>query len=200
MVGLPKGWDDPPRRPTIREMFNSVDFSSLPFIGKRKEPPMDRATELRSIAKDFGVTKLAALIVTDGNAHSITEHELTKLIDDEAQKTRTAGERPETAFARFYSAPENVELRKAVQVAKSFPPLLDLQPTQVGGADATDVNNDSSKAYEQLTTMADELRRRSPTLTAAKAFSLVFEDQANATLAAAAHKRPSATTSFAFPR
>jgi hypothetical protein len=89
-------------------------------------------------------------------------------------------------------------LRKAVQVAKNFPRLLNLEPTKVGGSDATDVN-DASKAYG-LTAVAEELRRRAPTLTVSQAFARVFEDQANAELAAKAHRRPAATTSYAFPR
>ena len=69
----------------------------------------------------------------------------------------------------------------------------------VGGADATDVN-DASEAYGKLTAMAEELHRRSPTLTVAQAFARVFEDQANAELAAKAHRRPTATTSYVIPR
>jgi len=164
-----------------------------------KGHPMDRNAELQAIAKEFGVARLAKLLVAENNAHSITEHELTKLIDDEAQKTRKAGERPATAFARFYSAPENLELRKAVQISKGtsdspypYPRLLDVQPTFVGGKDATDVNNDGSKAYEQLVAMAEELRQRSPTLTPAQAFERIFTEQANSALAARAHRRPAA--------
>jgi hypothetical protein len=88
---------------------------------------MDRAEGLRDIAKQYGIAKLATLIVSEGKSHGITETEFTALMNDEAQKTRKAGERPEQAFARFYSAPENIELRKAVQIVKSFPRLLDLE-------------------------------------------------------------------------
>ena len=194
MVGFPDCWDNP--RSTIGEIFATVDYSVLPKFAKRKEPPMDRATELRDIAKQYGISKLAAFIVTEGKSHGITEHELTKLIDEEAQRTRNAGERPEQAFARFYSAHENVELRKAVQIAKSFPRLLDLEPTHVGGAAATDVN-DASEAYNKLTAMAEDQRQRAPWMSAAQAFARAFE--ANPELAAKAHRRPMATTSYAFP-
>jgi hypothetical protein len=196
MVGLPKDWDDPPQRPTISELFNSIDFSLLPSFAKRKERPMDRATGLRHIAKRYGLARVCKMIVMENSSHGITEHELTELIDKEAQTTRKAGERPEAAFARFYSAPENVELRKAIQIAKSFPRLLDLEPTQVGGRDATGVN-DASEAYDKLTAMADELRRRTPELSPSQAFARTFE--ANPDLAARAHKRPTATTDYAFP-
>jgi hypothetical protein len=84
-------------------------------------------------------------------------------------------------------------------ITKNYPQLLDLTPTVTGGAAATDIN-DASEAYNKLTAMAEELHRRSPTLTTAQAFARVFEDQANAELAAKAHRRPSAATSYAFPR
>jgi hypothetical protein len=47
--------------------------------------------------------------------------------------------------------------------------------------------------------MANELRRRSPELTVAGAFAAVFTDQANAELAAKAHKRPTPTTNYKMP-
>jgi hypothetical protein len=65
--------------------------------------------------------------------------------------------------------------------------------------DVTDVN-DASAAYQKLTEMAEDLHHRSPTLTVSQAFARVFEDQANSELAARAHRRPMATTSYAFPR
>jgi len=48
--------------------------------------------------------------------------------------------------------------------------------------------------------MAAEQRRRWPELSDAQAFARVFKDPANASLAAKAHRRPSPTTSYAFPR
>src|ERR1700722_15948341 len=108
-----------PRGRALSQHLDSYASKSLTPTQKR-EPVMDRAAELRSIAKDFGVAKLAGMLVTDDNAHGISEQELTGLIDIEAQKLRKAGERPDQAFARYYNAPENVELRKAVQIAKGF--------------------------------------------------------------------------------
>lgn len=103
----------------------------------------------------------------------VTEAESTALISEQAMKKRLPDERSDTCFARFYPAPQNVELRRAHQITKSYPQLLDLEPTFVSGADATDVNSDSSKAYEQLQTMANALRTRSPELTVAQAFARV---------------------------
>ena len=157
---------------------------------------MNRSDELRDIAKQHGVDRLCKYLVEDGDAHGISEHELTQLIDIEAQKTRKTGERPEQAFARFYDAPENIELRKALQIAKGFPRLMEVEPRIVGG-DAVDVN-DVEDALRQLQDLAAEQRRRSPTLTDAQAFARAFE--ANPKLAAKAHRRPTPTTNYAFPR
>jgi hypothetical protein len=48
--------------------------------------------------------------------------------------------------------------------------------------------------------MADKMREAHPELGPAQAFAKVFEDPANAALAAKAHVRPAPTTSYAFPR
>jgi hypothetical protein len=164
---------------------------------KRKETTMDRTEQLQSIVKQHGgVHAMAKLFVAANKAFGgVTEAEFTKLIDDEAQKTRMAGERPASAFARYYSAPENLELRKAIQITKN----VSLEPVQVGGADAMDVDTDRSKAMLQLQALAEQQRQRSPTLTPAQAFERVFTDQANAELAARAHRRPAMTTNYSFP-
>jgi hypothetical protein len=117
----------------------------------------------------------------EGRSHGISEAELTKLIDDEAQKTRKAGQRPNAAFESFYNAPENIDLRKAIAITKGARPM-DIQPVQVGGED---VSVDSSKAYDQLVALAEEQRRRSPWLSAAQSFRRAWD--ANPELAAMAH-------------
>jgi hypothetical protein len=136
--------------------------------------------------------------IIDKGSTAVTEHEFTAMLTEHARLNKRAGESDASAFSRIFSS--DLEIRKAHAITKNFPQLLDLQPTQVGGKDATDVNNDSSKAYEQLQTMAEELRRRSPTLTVAQAFARTFEDPENRELAARSHRRPTATTSFAFSR
>jgi hypothetical protein len=156
----------------------------------------DRAEGLRDIAKQYGVARIAKMIVMENTSHGITESELTQLASEEFAKQALPGERPNTTFSGLYNAAENVELRKAFQIAKNAP-LMTLQPVQVGGADATDVNTDKSKAYQQLVDLAEEQRRRSPELSSSQAFARVFE--ANPELAARAARRPVATTSYAYP-
>ena len=174
----------------------------LATITKKEEPIMDRTEQLRSIAKDFGIHRLAKCLIDDGEPHGISEFELTKLMNDEAQKSWQQGETTEGAFARYYSDPENLDLRKALQIAKSVPNFMSIEPTQVGGDDAfdTSVADSSAKAMTKLQEMAEEQRKRSPTLTVAQCFARVFEDPANAQLAAKAHRRPTPVTSYPMPR
>jgi hypothetical protein len=78
-----------------------------------------------------------------------------------------------------------------------------VQPTQVGGIGATHeaIDSEQSEAARQLTDMAEKLRAASATpLSADQAFARVFENPKNAALAAKMHRRPSPTTSFAFPK
>ncbi len=115
-------------------------------------------------------------------------------------KSALPAEKANTAFARYYSAPESLELRKAIQICKSVPaPLLDVQPVQTGGAAATNSDEDRSKAMLQLTAMAAELVRRSPTLSDAQAFARVFENPENSGLANLAHRRPTVADGYRHP-
>jgi hypothetical protein len=182
-------------------------LSSTTKSNTRKETPMtSRADGLRQIAKDFGVHRLAKMLVMENDANGISEHELTSLAFEEAKKHALPGERPNSTFARWYSEPDQLPLRKAIQIAKNTlvsksaaAPLMVFEPTQVGGDDALDTNTDKSKAYAQLVAMAEAMRAKSPTLTIAQCFARVFEDTANAELAAKAHRRPSATMAYAMP-
>jgi hypothetical protein len=164
---------------------------------QRKASPMkaDRATELRSIAKDFGVVQLAKHLVADNASHGITEAELTGLIDIEAQRTRKAGERSATAFARYFQSDEALPLRKAIAVCKAMMPTEPL----VTGVGNTSIKDDSAKAIAQLTQMAEAMRAASPEMKLSDALTSVYTDPANVVLVKQAHVRPSPTTSYAFP-
>jgi hypothetical protein len=53
--------------------------------------------------------------------------------------------------------------------------LMPLMPTQVGGADARDVDaGTDGKAYKQLVAMAEKLRAASPEMTLAQAFERTY--------------------------
>jgi hypothetical protein len=164
------------------------------------QQPMDRTTELRKVAAEFGVAKIAKMIVTEGNAHGICEAEFTKMIDDAAQATRQPGESAVAAFTRFYIAPENLELRQAIQVTKSTPvamPVPSVEPA-VQKADASVSDAESVAAYAKLQDLGAELRAQSPELSESQAFAKAFA--AHPDLAAKAHVRPSAASGYEFPK
>jgi hypothetical protein len=72
-----------------------------------------------SVLKDNGGLTAVCKRITDANdAGGLTERQLTKLAEIEFAKQALPGEKPATTFARLYSAPENVGLRKAIAIAK----------------------------------------------------------------------------------
>ena len=85
------------------------------------------------------------------------------------------GERPNSAFARYYSLPENISLRKAVAIAKNAPVPALVSPEPVRLVDnVSDV--DQSAAYQKLEKMADELRTRLPQESPQRCFAKLFQD------------------------
>ena len=74
--------------------------------------------------------------------------------------------------------------------------VADLAPLVVGGEDTRDLS-DESEAIAQLKQLG---ARKWPTASEAQQFANAFTDPVNAQLAQKAHRRPSATTSYPFPR
>ncbi|HEV2550797.1 MAG TPA: hypothetical protein VGU20_26025 [Stellaceae bacterium] len=168
----------------------------------KNEETMSRTEQLQSLAKNFGVVKIAKFVVSEGNGTTgmaFTEVEFTKMVHDHAQADRRSGETPAQAFARCFNADtaDGVAIRKAHAVIKNFPAMMVTKPTQVGGAAATDVDN-ATDALEQLQRLAEEQRRRSPELTIEQAFARVYAATENAELANAERlqNRPRATTVY----
>jgi hypothetical protein len=155
---------------------------------------MSRTEELRDIVKTHGPVALAKLLVDDGEAHGISEHELTDAITAHA-KAAHPGISPDAAFAKVFTAStdEGATLRKAVSLAKaaswlSAAPVFDPAVQVVGGEDARDVNDPSAA----LAALHEIGRLRWPELSEAQQFTRAFTDPKNAALAAKAHRRPSA--------
>jgi hypothetical protein len=166
----------------------------LSEITKQKEQPMSRIEKLKDIAKRHGVENIAKGMLTEGDAHGISEAEFTTLMTDEAT-------RKGMSFEKYFTAPENIDIRRAWSITKSTPvdkALVEVQPMSVG-VGSSDNNTDWQDAYAQLQEMAEKLRASAPYMSVSQAFARVFEDQKNAELAARAHKRPSATSSYPFP-
>jgi hypothetical protein len=183
-------------------------------IMKREVPPiggpsngsevhnMTRSDIIKSLAKDFGAVKIAKSIIADGNGPNgvaLSEADFTEIIKSSATEDRRSGETPEQAFARCFSADtaDGLSIRKAHQIIKNFPAMMRTEPMQVGGAAALAVD-DPVDALAQLQKLAEEQRRRSPTLTIEQAFAHVYSAPENASLAAAerSQNRPRATTSY----
>ena len=162
----------------------------------------ERTENLLAIGKAGGAVAMAKIINADNDAHGLSEAEYTAILTQHAQKL-FPDKTPDSAFAKLFAdnGPDGVLLRKAHNVVKLS--AFDVQPTMVGGVGATNEANDDeqSKASRQLADMAEKLRAASATpLSADQAFARVFTDPKNAGLAAKAHRRPSATTSYEFPR
>jgi hypothetical protein len=155
-----------------------------------KESKMDT---IYSIMKDGSIAGTCAAIVQKGST-TISEQEIVEAV------TKIAAERwpalsEAQAFSKIYTdqGAEGRLLREAIAIAKAM-------PLQVGGVDAVREANDAteqSKAFAQLQQIG---RDRWPTATEAVQFANAMTDQKNAVLAQKAHRRPSATTSFQFPR
>src|SRR5262249_54049861 len=146
-----------------------------------------------------GIGAIAKSIVEDDHAYSITEHELTDLVIECARRDHR-GLSDAQAFTKVFTdqSEAGVVLRKAFSVVKTAgaAPHFDLQPPVLDGKDALDVD-DPSEAIRQLTELG---RQKWPTASEAEAFERALTDPANAKLAAKAHRRPSPTSVFPFPK
>jgi hypothetical protein len=142
---------------------------------------MDTTAPVLKIAKAFA----------DTGRSFMSEHDLTKMIEQYALRDRRSGETQAQCFARVVCADtaEGLLFRKALAVCRS------VGVTPRGGDDV-----DAAQAYRKLEKLADRERAADPRLTSAQAFSKVFTDPANAELATRAAPRPQATTSFPYPR
>ncbi len=150
-----------------------------------EEITMSRQEVLKAFSKDYGAPKIAKHIVDHGNGPdgtALTEAEFTEILMDHARLSKRDRETAAQAFARIFSdmSPEGVQLRKAHAIVKG---LAIIEPRQVGGRDATAVDNPTG-ALAQLQKLAEEQRQRNPALTLDQAFARVYSDPLNRELAA----------------
>jgi hypothetical protein len=162
-----------------------------------KESTMD---SIHSIMKDAGIASVCAQIVQKGST-TISEQEIVEAVTKIAAE-RHPGLTEAQAFAKVYTdqGAEGRSLRDAINVAKAMPFVADSTQLMVGGVDAMREANDAteqSKADAQLQQIG---RDKWPTASEAQQFARAMTDPKNAVLAAKAHRRPSPTTSFEFPR
>jgi hypothetical protein len=160
---------------------------------EKETPSMSHSEFVQSVVKQYGIVALAKSMVQDQKSYGLDEHQFTQLATEHAQRVYP-NDRPDVAFSKLYQSEESV--RRACAIAKAMPFVADITPLQVGGASAQNVG-DPSEAIAQLKQLG---RDRWPTATEAQQFANAFTDPANAALAQKAHRRPSATTSYEFPR
>jgi hypothetical protein len=170
---------------------------------EKESQSMTSHTELvRDVVKQYGIVALAKSMVQDEKSYGLNESEYTAFVTEHAQRLYP-DKTPDAAFAKLFSdnGADGVLLRKAHALTKLSP--LDVTPVMVGspGAMHEAINStEQSEAYAQLEAMAAKLRASSPWLSGAQAFERVFMAKENAALAQKAHRRPAATTSYAWPR
>ena len=77
---------------------------------------------------------------------------------------------------------------ESIATRSGYPDVMSLEPVSVETG-STEVEDDSTEAIRQLNELAEAQRARAPTMTAAQAFERVFQDPANAKLAAKTYRR-----------
>jgi hypothetical protein len=178
-----------------RHGFEKKESSQMESIEKLKAA---RVEKLEQLAKSSGVVAVAKHVLAEGTS-GLTPADFNRMCNTDWQRDRRSGESYDQCFARHYSAPDAMDVRKADQMLKSMP--LNVTPVMVGGVAATHeaVNNtEQSEAYQQLVDMGEKLRESAPFLSAGQAFARASEQRPD--LLAKAHKRPGPTTSYEFPR
>jgi hypothetical protein len=148
-----------------------------------------RVEKLEQLAKSAGVTAVAKHILAEGPS-GLTKADFNRMCNVDWQRDRQPNETYDQCFARHYSAPDTMDVRKAELLLDNFPVMV------VGGGDAQDVDNPSAAvdAYEQLVRIG---REKFSHLTPAQQFEKAFETHPE--LARQAHRRPAPTTSFPMP-
>ncbi|HMF28585.1 MAG TPA: hypothetical protein VKE42_07420, partial [Candidatus Cybelea sp.] len=91
-------------------------------ISKSTEDPNPMSTNLNlsDVVKAYGITALAKHMVSEGTSFGVSEEDLTKLATEHASRAYP-NDRPDVAFAKFYSSDEGTALRQAIEIAKSAP-------------------------------------------------------------------------------
>jgi hypothetical protein len=160
----------------------------------KETPSMTSHSEfVQSVVKQYGIVALAKSMIQDQKSYGLDEPTFTRLATEHAQRIYP-NDRPDVAFSKLYQSEESV--RRGCALYKAMPFQVDLQPLMVGGEDTRDLS-DQSEAIAHLKELG---ARKWPTATEAQQFANAFTDPVNATLAAKAHRRPQAMTSFPFPR
>jgi hypothetical protein len=157
-----------------------------------------KADALAAIVKQHGAATLCKMLVDDGDAHGITEAELTKVITDSVEPR--GNESRELAFVRVYCADNAAALtmRRAMQLAKMTVYIgddvatmsMDRQGLPVRypgrviaeGRDALDMGGDGietgedeqDEAFDALDAEAEKRHKADPSLTKEQHFAKIY--------------------------
>jgi hypothetical protein len=122
-----------------------------------------RAANLRKLGD--GAIEIAKAVIAKSANVANPEEEFTAVITAHAQKMYP-NDRADVAFSKVFSSDETI--RRAYQIVKALPPVLDFQPMVVSGATTfEDALADRSEAYDAIVEMARKLRERVPEMTEA---------------------------------
>jgi hypothetical protein len=148
-------------------------------FSKAKEPiVMNRSEELLSIAKVAGGMEAICKNIIDRGSTTITEAEFSAALMEHAKSNRKTDESVVKTFSRMIE--EDADIRRAYGICKGYPPnvmSLEVVSTEVGSSEFAD---DRAEAIKQLNAMAEKQHRT---------FEQVFQDPANAKLAARTYPR-----------
>jgi hypothetical protein len=159
------------------------------MVEQLKGPTMQKSYSetLSDVVKKYGIHAFAKSVE---NGHvNVSEHELTKLIGEHAERNGTTFEKAFTAQTE-----EGKTLRTAIEVAKysqfakagtsgsKLTPLT-LKPNVVNVT--IDETNNPRKALKAIQDLVAEQKRRAPELTEAGAWDAVYSNPKNATAVAA---------------
>jgi hypothetical protein len=158
--------------PQGRELLN------LTISKQEKGKPMNRSDELRDIAKATGGMEMICKNIIDRGETTISEHEFSAALMEHAKTVRKADESVPAAFARIFET--DSDIRTAYGIAKGYTPnVTSTTPTSVG-VGSSETSDDSAEAVRLLREMAEKQHRT---------FEQVFQDSANAKLAARTYPR-----------
>ena len=139
---------------------------------KRKDTkPVDKMQTLETFVKsnDGGMLSICKHI-TNGGDVSLTEANFTKLAILAAKRDKfpdLLGD--DRAFSKYFHQHEIV--RKAHAIIKAYPQMVTIMPVVTGN---NSVDDDDLDALAQLQALAEEQRKRSPTLTFEQSFAKVY--------------------------
>jgi hypothetical protein len=160
---------------------------------QQTEGDMPRTESLQDVVKAAGglIAFAKNIVIKPSSGRYVSEPEFVKLVTDHAKAIGTT-------FVKLFTSDDEdgLALRQACEVIKAAQFVI-TAPTFVGGGEANAAADQGLRAYEQLVALANEQRKRAPFMSFAQAYTKVYEDPENASLAqqerAASRSRLNAT-------